>query len=186
MENQEEDTVLINNDQNITSKLQRQAIRGDGACLFSALNYIINDGNFDVNNAQANNQQLRNAIALSIEGNADLFSETLLGTPPHDYAERVQNPETWGGDIEIRVFEMMHEIEIRIVDLTRGRVIQQGPPYALHCAYVTWDNRHYEPLYRFDPTTQQVQTRFLPNDELSDEDMETIDQWVQEVRPNNN
>jgi hypothetical protein len=82
--------------------------------------------------------------------------------------------------------EPASSIEIRIVNLTTGTVIRQGPPDALHCAYVTWDNFPYEPLYRFDPTTQEVQTRFPLNAELSDEDRQTLDQWVQELRPNDN
>jgi len=121
MENQEKDNVLVTTNENTApNELKKKLFEVMVHCLFSALNYIINDGNFDVNNAQSDNQRLRNVLALSIEGNADMFNEILLETPPHYYAERIRNPEICGGDIEIRVFKMLYYIEIRIVNLTTG------------------------------------------------------------------
>jgi hypothetical protein len=162
------------------AQLKRQCVPSDNSCLFSALNFIINNGNFDVENPKDRNQVLRDSIACKIESQPDKYTEVILEMSPAAYVLQIRQPTTWGGDIDIRVFEMIHQIEVRNIDLVTRKVVQQSPEDAVHCSYIIWHGQHYEPLYRFNPVTEKIQTQFVMDDDLSDADLKTIEEWSQE------
>ncbi|CAF0811729.1 unnamed protein product [Adineta steineri] len=170
-------TVSIENP--VSSVYQQQQVPADNSCLFTTLNFIINNGNFDVENAHDTNIRLRNDLACMIENDPVTYTDVVLERPRDEYIQWIQQPNSWGGNIEIGLFATFHGIEVRVLDVINSRIIPIGPTDAIYCAYVAYNGTHYEPLYSQNPSGQNRTTRFLRDNNLSNIDQQMINQFCQ-------
>lgn len=127
----------------------RRYVDSDNSCLFSSIGYLIDHKNFN----EETKLQYRQLLVNYLEKNN--FEQGILELPKEDYIENIQNPSTWGGAIELKVFSDMFQIEIASIDVQSNRVdiFGQDKNYPQRI-YVIYNGVHYDPLvmaYTEDP-----------------------------------
>lgn len=127
----------------------RRYVDSDNSCLFSSIGYLIDHKNFN----EETKLQYRQLLVNYLEKNN--FEQGILELPKEDYIENIQDPSTWGGAIELKVFSDMFQIEIASIDVQSNRVdiFGQDKNYPQRI-YVIYNGVHYDPLvmaYTEDP-----------------------------------
>lgn len=119
----------------------RRFVDSDNSCLFSSIGYLIDNKGFN----DTTKLQYRQLLVNYLE-NANL-EEGLLEIPKPDYLENIQNPSTWGGAIELKLFSDMFQVEIASIDVQSNRVdiFGQDKNYPQRI-YVLYNGVHYDPL----------------------------------------
>lgn len=127
----------------------RRYVDADNSCLFSSVGYLLDHNNFSETTKLQYRQLLSNHLeSITIE-------EATLGMSKDNYIEHIQNPSTWGGAIELKLFSDMFQIEIASIDVQSNRVdiFGQDKKYPQRI-YVVYNGVHYDPLvmaYTEDP-----------------------------------
>lgn len=127
----------------------RRYVDADNSCLFSSIGYLLDHKNFSETTKLQYRQLLSNHLeSITIE-------EATLGMPKNEYIDNIQNPSTWGGAIELKLFSDMFQIEIASIDVQSNRVdiFGQDKKYPQRI-YVVYNGVHYDPLvmaYTEDP-----------------------------------
>ena len=127
----------------------RRYVDSDNSCLFSSIGYLIDNKNFN----EETKLQYRQLLVNYLQTNT--FEEGLLELPKEDYIANLENPSTWGGAIELKIFSDMFQIEIASIDVQSNRVdiFGQDKNYPQRI-YVIYNGVHYDPLvmaYTDDP-----------------------------------
>ena len=76
----------------------RRYVDSDNSCLFSSIGYNLDHKNF----SEMTKYQYRQLLVNYLESTN--LKEGLLGIPKPDYLENIQNPSSWGGSIELKLF----------------------------------------------------------------------------------
>ena len=76
----------------------RRFVDADNSCLFSSIGYLIDHNNFN----EMTKLQYRQLLVNYLEDNE--VENGMLEIPKPDYIENIQNPTTWGGAIELKLF----------------------------------------------------------------------------------
>lgn len=119
----------------------RRFVDSDNSCLFSSIGYLIDNKNF----SESTKYQYRQLLVNYLEDNN--LEAGMLEIPKEDYIENIQNPSTWGGAIELKLFSDMLQIEIASIDVQSNRVdiFGQDKNYPQRI-YVLYNGVHYDPL----------------------------------------
>ena len=119
----------------------RRFVDSDNSCLFSSIGYLVDNKNFSENTKY----QYRQLLVNYLEDNN--LESGMLEIPKEDYIENIQNPSTWGGAIELKLFSDMLQIEIASIDVQSNRVdiFGQDKNYPQRI-YVLYNGVHYDPL----------------------------------------
>ena len=119
----------------------RRFVDSDNSCLFSSIGYLIDNKNF----SDTTKYQYRQLLVNYLEENN--VEAGMLEIPKEDYIENIQNPSTWGGAIELKLFSDMLQIEIASIDVQSNRVdiFGQDKNYPQRI-YVLYNGVHYDPL----------------------------------------
>ena len=119
----------------------RRYVDADNSCLFSSIGYLIDNKNF----SETTRLQYRQLLANYLEGIT--IDAVTLGMSKEEYIESIQNPSTWGGAIELKLFSDMFQIEIASIDVQSNRVdiFGQDKNYPQRI-YVLYNGVHYDPL----------------------------------------
>jgi len=119
----------------------RRYVDADNSCLFSSIGYLIDNKNF----SETTRLQYRQLLANYLEGIT--IDAVTLGMSKEEYIESIQNPSTWGGAIELKLFSEMFQIEIASIDVQSNRVdiFGQDKNYPQRI-YVLYNGVHYDPL----------------------------------------
>lgn len=119
----------------------RRFVDSDNSCLFSSIGYLIDNKNF----SETTKYQYRQLLVNYLEDNN--VEAGMLEIPKEDYIENIQNPSTWGGAIELKLFSDMLQIEIASIDVQSNRVdiFGQDKNYPQRI-YVLYNGVHYDPL----------------------------------------
>lgn len=119
----------------------RRYVDADNSCLFSSIGYLIDNKNFN----ETTRLQYRQLLANYLEGIT--IDAVTLGMSKEEYIESIQNPSTWGGAIELKLFSEMFQIEIASIDVQSNRVdiFGQDKNYPQRI-YVLYNGVHYDPL----------------------------------------
>lgn len=119
----------------------RRFVDSDNSCLFSSIGYLIDNKNF----SETTKYQYRQLLVNYLESNN--LEAGILEIPKEDYIENIQNPSTWGGAIELKLFSDMLQIEIASIDVQSNRVdiFGQDKNYPQRI-YVLYNGVHYDPL----------------------------------------
>ena len=119
----------------------RRFVDSDNSCLFSSIGYLIDNKNFDETTKLQYRQLLTNHIE---DNNVDI---AMLGMSKEEYINNIQNPATWGGAIELKLFSDMFQVEIASIDVQSNRVdiFGQDKNYPQRI-FVLYNGVHYDPL----------------------------------------
>ena len=119
----------------------RRFVDADNSCLFSSIGYLIDHNNFN----EMTKLQYRQLLVNYLEDNE--VENGMLEIPKPDYIENIQNPTTWGGAIELKLFSDMFQLEIASIDVRSNRVdiFGQDKNYPQRI-YVLYNGVHYDPL----------------------------------------
>ena len=119
----------------------RRFVDSDNSCLFSSIGYLIDNKNFNETTKLQYRQLLTNYIE---DNNIDI---AMLGMSKQEYINNIQNPSTWGGAIELKLFSDMFQVEIASIDVQSNRVDifgqDKGYPQRI---FVLYNGVHYDPL----------------------------------------
>ena len=119
----------------------RRFVDADNSCLFSSISYLFDKSNFNENSKFISRQLLVNYL----EGKK--IEDVVLGEPKESYIEKMLNPVTWGGAIELNLFSEMYQTQIVSIDIQHNRldIFGQDKPYIQRC-FVLYNGIHYDPL----------------------------------------
>ncbi|CAK9067933.1 unnamed protein product [Durusdinium trenchii] len=133
-----------------TSRLVRHEIPADNSCLFNSVAYALNDSGDD------KASELRGMVAGLVLSDPETWTEAMLGKPPEEYADWIQDSEHWGGGIELAILATSHEMEIAAVDIQTLRVSVFGEGQGFRRrALLIYDGIHYDVLVRRGPSGEE-------------------------------
>ena len=147
----------------------RRVIDADNSCLFNSIGYALsNNTNTTARRNKNNAQYLRQMVATVVLQDPNTFHEAFLSRPPKEYADWIQKPDSWGGQIELSILSQLFRTEIAALDIIRNR----HDVYGLDENYnrrilVMYDGIHYDALaFCLDPSLPEEMdvTQFAPTD----------------------
>ena len=117
-------------------------VNADNSCLFSSIAYLIDRDNF----SESSGLIFRLAIVDYIKDNNNI-KDDFLGMNKDEYINKMENPDCWGGAIELKLFSDILEVQIASIDIQSGRVDIFGETknYTRRI-YVLYNGIHYDPL----------------------------------------
>jgi hypothetical protein len=77
-------------------KIVKRVVDADNSCIFNSVHYCIN------HNRDFKPKDMRQNIANFIMNRPEKYNESPLGRPPSEYVEWIQEPSSWGGEIECK------------------------------------------------------------------------------------
>ncbi|KAH7129302.1 hypothetical protein B0J13DRAFT_135143 [Dactylonectria estremocensis] len=107
----------------------------DNSCLFTAFGGALPK--------QIPAQQLRTMMADYITQHPDVYSEAVLGSPVSQYCRSIQDPDRWGGGIELSILSAIFDIQICTFDVQAQNVINFGEDKRDRCVLV-YSGIHYD------------------------------------------
>ena len=110
----------------------------DNSCLFRAVGAAVM-GDMDTM------VELRSIIAECIQSNPAEYSAAILGKTPNDYCRWIQNEDSWGGAIELKILSEYFNIEICSIDVQTLHVFQFNEGAPTRCV-VVYSGIHYDAL----------------------------------------
>ncbi|ESR65576.1 OVARIAN TUMOR DOMAIN-containing deubiquitinating enzyme 2 [Citrus sinensis] len=118
----------------------RRVIPSDNSCLFNAVGYVMEH---DKNKAP----ELRQVIAATVASDPVKYSEAFLGKSNQEYCSWIQDPEKWGGAIELSILADYYGREIAAYDIqtTRCDLYGQEKKYSERVMLI-YDGLHYDAL----------------------------------------
>lgn len=81
----------------------------DNSCLFTAFGGALPK--------QIPAPKLRQMMAEYITEHCDVYNEAILGSPPADYCRSIEDPDRWGGGIELSILSTIFDIQICTYDV---------------------------------------------------------------------
>ncbi|KAL4729634.1 ubiquitin-specific protease otu1 [Fusarium chlamydosporum] len=107
----------------------------DNSCLFTAFGGALQD--------QIPAQTLRRMMADYILQHPEEYSEAVLGSPPSQYCRSIQDPDRWGGGIELSILSSIFDIQICTFDVQTQSKIEFGEEKRDRCILV-YSGIHYD------------------------------------------
>jgi len=91
---------------------------------------------------------MRQIIANTVKENQGEFNEAVLGKSNKSYCEWIQNPNSWGGAIEVSILANFYGLEIAVIDTQSGSISKFGEDKNFpHRVFLIYDGIHYDPIY---------------------------------------
>ena len=84
----------------------------DNSCLFTAFGGALP--------SQVPAPHLRKMMAEYIHQHPEIYNEAVLGSPPQQYCQSIQDPDRWGGGIELSILSSIFEVQIITFDVQVG------------------------------------------------------------------
>lgn len=129
----------------------------DNSCLFRAVGAAVM-GDMDTM------VELRSIIAGAIQSNPTEYTAAILGKKPDEYCRWIQNEDSWGGAIELKILSEYFNIEICSIDVQTLHMFQFNEGASTRCI-VVYSGIHYDvlALCPSDPPHTHANL-FAPND----------------------
>lgn len=133
-------------------RLVRRIIDADNSCLFNAVGYLVGGGEASFHTFDP--MAYRKVIAETVLKDQETYTSDMLERPPLEYAAWIQNPEKWGGEIELFILSKYLGIEIVAVDVRTCNLLTYGSSDQAGCTetacriYVIYDGVHYDAISR--------------------------------------
>ncbi|XP_065037330.1 OVARIAN TUMOR DOMAIN-containing deubiquitinating enzyme 2 isoform X2 [Musa acuminata AAA Group] len=102
----------------------RRVIPSDNSCLFNAVGYVMEHD-------KTKAPYLRQVIAAVVASDPGKYTEAFLGKPNNEYCAWIQDPDKWGGAIELSILSEYYGREIAAYDIqsTRCDLYGQMSPF---------------------------------------------------------
>ncbi|KAJ9487443.1 hypothetical protein VN97_g5852 [Penicillium thymicola] len=110
----------------------------DNSCLFRAVGAAVM-GDMDTM------VELRSIIAGTIQSNPAEYTAAILGKKPDEYCTWIQNEDSWGGAIELKILSEYFNIEICSIDVQTLNMFQFNEGAPTRCI-VVYSGIHYDVL----------------------------------------
>ncbi|KGO65435.1 Ovarian tumor, otubain [Penicillium italicum] len=110
----------------------------DNSCLFRAVGAAVM-GDMDTM------VELRSIIAGAIQSNPSEYTAAILGKKPDEYCTWIQNEDSWGGAIELKILSEYFNIEICSIDVQTLHIFQFNEGAPTRCI-VVYSGIHYDVL----------------------------------------
>jgi ubiquitin thioesterase OTU1 len=110
----------------------------DNSCLFRAVGAAVM-GDMDTM------VELRSIIAGAIQSNPTEYTAAILGKKPDEYCTWIQNEDSWGGAIELKILSEYFNIEICSIDVQTLNIFQFNEGAPTRCI-VVYSGIHYDVL----------------------------------------
>lgn len=96
------------------------------------------------------------------------YSDQVLGMPVLEYVERMKNPTSWGGAIELKIFSQHFQTEIVAIDVETLKPYRFGESenYAKR-VFLLYSGIHYDVLEKCLGSSDSILTVFDTSDEMS-------------------
>ncbi|GMH35786.1 hypothetical protein BSKO_03654 [Bryopsis sp. KO-2023] len=122
------------------SFIVRRYVDSDNSCLFTAVGYVMEHN-------RLKGLDLRKVISDAVLADPFSYSEAVLGKPPWEYCEWINNPQHWGGEIELIVLSQYYKRQIAAFDIktTKCFIYGEDKGYAER-VMLLYDGLHYDPL----------------------------------------
>lgn len=108
----------------------------DNSCLFTAFGGAIPGKQLEA-------KELRKMVADYIRQHPDDYSEAILSMPVDKYCRTIQDPERWGGAIELGIFSDLFDLEIVAFDVKSQNPLKFGENKDSRCILV-YSGIHYD------------------------------------------
>ena len=119
----------------------RRVIDADNCCLFNAVGYCIKKEQHKMSPVY------RKVVANEILSDPGTYTADILGKTVDEYVMWIQNPEKWGGEIEMNILSKHLELEIAAVDVQTGKLYVYGEDRSfLNRIYLLYDGIHYDAI----------------------------------------
>lgn len=119
----------------------RRYVDSDNSCLFSSVAYLVDRANFN------ENSKIIYRLMISDYLNDNNINDDILGMKKEEYIQKISQPDTWGGAIELRIFSDIFKIQIASIDVQSGRVDIFGEIEDHdRRIYLMYNGVHYDPL----------------------------------------
>jgi ubiquitin thioesterase OTU1 len=143
------------------SFLVHRVMPDDNSCLFRALGKCLLGSDVD------GMIELRSTVAQGIQADTDRFNAIVLEKEPDDYCRWIQNPNSWGGAVEITILSEAFGIEVCAVNLEDCSVqrFNEGQAMRVFLVYsgIHWDALASNAVGKWGPPDIDV-TQFDAND----------------------
>lgn len=110
----------------------------DNSCLFRAVGAAVM-GDMDTM------VELRSIVAGAIQSNPTEYTAAILGKNPDEYCKWIQNEDSWGGAIELKILSEYFNIEICSIDVQTLHMFQFNEGAPTRCV-VVYSGVHYDVL----------------------------------------
>ena len=119
----------------------RRFVDADNSCLFSSIGYLLEKNEYDINTKY----RYRQLLVQFLENYPNI--EDILDCPKNDYIDKIINPNSWGGAIELKLFSEMFQVEIASIDTLSNRIdiFGQDCNYT-NRIFIIYNGIHYDPL----------------------------------------
>ncbi|KXS12019.1 ubiquitin thioesterase OTU1 [Gonapodya prolifera JEL478] len=111
----------------------------DNSCLFRSVAYV-------TEHDSGAHARLRKIVADSILRQPSTYSAAVLGQDPSDYVRWIQEPNSWGGAVELAILSEHFRVEIASVDVSTGRVDRFGEGRWSQRVFVIYSGIHYDAI----------------------------------------
>ncbi|TPP61020.1 Ubiquitin thioesterase OTU1 [Fasciola gigantica] len=154
--------------------LLRLTAPSDNSCLFTSVLFCVNnaDGHEPIGAQVVTNKaavaQIRELIASIVASDPESYTEAFLGMANEVYCRLIQEPDRWGGGIEVAILSQLHELEICLVDIQSCRIDRFGEDKRYNQRIMLmYDGIHYDPMAMARPDINRLVTVFsTKNDEV--------------------
>jgi ubiquitin thioesterase OTU1 len=110
-------------------------VPGDNSCLFHSMGWILD----------MKAPELRKLVADTVVANPEKYTQAFLGSHPRTYAQWIQDPNSWGGAIEIDLLSFTFATEICVLDMTSKKPQIFGQQYGFTTrSFVVYTGNHYD------------------------------------------
>lgn len=125
----------------IKRTIVRRIIDADNCCLFNAVGYCIEKDQHKMSPIY------RKMVADEILSDPATYTADILGKTVDEYVTWIQNPEKWGGEIEMNILSKRLKLEIAAVDVQTGKLYVYGEDRNfLDRIYLLYDGIHYDAI----------------------------------------
>ena len=144
--------------------LVREVVPADNSCLFTSIDYVMNNGVLNLKSADP----MRQLIASVVASNPATYNEAFLGKPNADYCTWILHSGSWGGAIEISILSQYYKVEIAVVDTQTVRIDRFGENNCYpQRVMLLYDGIHYDPLHMEMLDTGALVTKFSSRDAVT-------------------
>jgi ubiquitin thioesterase OTU1 len=122
------------------SYLIHRVMPDDNSCLFRAIGKCVLGNDLD------SMTELRSIVAQAIQKDKEYYNEVVLEKEPDEYCKWIQNPDSWGGAIEIGIIAETFDIEVCAVNVADGSIQRFNEGKGKMRSYLVYSGIHWDAI----------------------------------------
>ena len=122
-----------------TTSMRVHKISADNSCLFASIAHL-------VLGTVSTARELRSVCARAVLDQPGVFTATVLGKEPRAYARWIEQPSSWGGEIELSILADHLRCCLIVHDVQHRTRLAYGSSAFPCCAFLAYTGIHYDAL----------------------------------------